>query len=32
MMTEAEYTQYTNDFNSACAGDGTGFGGFFDKY
>jgi hypothetical protein len=32
MMTEAEYTQYTNDFNKACAGDGTGFEAFFDKY
>ena len=32
MMTEAEYTQYTKDFNEACAGDGTAFGAFFDKY
>ena len=32
MMTEADYTQYTRDFNEACAGDGTGFGAFFDKY
>jgi hypothetical protein len=32
MMTEAEYTQYTNDFNAACAGDGNAFGSFFDKY
>ena len=31
-MTEAEYTQYTEDFNNACAGDGSGFGDFFDKY
>ncbi len=31
-MTEAEYTQYTKDFNEACAGDGTAFGAFFDKY
>ena len=32
MMTEADYTQYTKDFNEACAGDGTAFGAFFDKY
>ena len=32
MMTEAEYRQYTKDFNAACAGDGTAFGAFFDKY
>jgi hypothetical protein len=32
MMTEAEYTQYTKDFNEACAGDGSAFGAFFDKY
>ena len=31
-MTETEYTQYTKDFNNACAGDGSGFGDFFDKY
>ncbi len=32
MLTESEYRRYTNDFNAACAGDGTGFGGFYDKY
>ena len=32
MMTEAEYTRYTKDFNEACAGDGTAFGAFYDKY
>ena len=32
MMTEAEYNQYTSDFNAACAGDGTAFGPFYDKY
>ncbi len=32
MMTEAEYNQYISDFNAACAGDGTAFGDFFDKY
>jgi hypothetical protein len=32
MMTEGEYTQYAKDFNEACAGDGTGFGSFFDEY
>ena len=31
-MTEAEYIQYTKDFNEVCAGDGTAFGAFFDKY
>jgi len=31
-MTETEYTQYTKDFNEACAGDGSAFGHFFDKY
>lgn len=32
MITEAHYRQYTRDFNAACAGDGTGFGAFYDKY
>ena len=32
MITEAHYRQYTSDFNAACAGDGTGFGVFYDKY
>ena len=32
MVTEEKYTQYIKDFNAACAGDGTGFGEFFDKY
>jgi hypothetical protein len=32
MVTEAEYTQYTKDFNEACAGDGTAFDAFYDKY
>ena len=31
-MTEADYAQYTLDFNRACAGDGNGFGAFYDKY
>ena len=32
MMKEETYTQYINDFNAACAGDGSGFGEFYDKY
>ena len=32
MITEAYYRQYTQDFNAACAGDGSGFGAFYDKY
>lgn len=32
MITEREYRQYIADFNAACAGDGTGFGTFFDKW
>ncbi len=32
MLTEDEYKQYTIDFDAACAGDGTGFGNFYDKY
>jgi hypothetical protein len=32
MVTEAKYTQYTKDFNEACAGDGTAFDAFYDKY
>ena len=32
MMTEDEYNQYINDFNAACAGDGSGFDSFYDKY
>ncbi|WP_323846566.1 hypothetical protein [Microbulbifer magnicolonia] len=32
MITEAYYRQYTSDFNAACAGDGTGFEAFYDKY
>lgn len=32
MITEAEYRKYIHDFNAACAGDGTGFGAFFDRY
>lgn len=32
MLSEQEYSQYTGDFNRACAGDGAGFGAFFDKY
>lgn len=31
-MTEEEYSRYTAAFNSCCAGDGTGFGAFFDKW
>ena len=32
MMTEEKYNQYISDFNAACAGDGSAFGEFFDKY
>ena len=32
MLTEREYERYTADFNAVCAGDGSGFGEFFDKY
>ena len=32
MMTEEKYGQYTKDFNAACAGDGSGFDSFYDKY
>lgn len=32
MITESVYLQYTRDFNAACAGDGTGFDAFYDKY
>ena len=32
MITAEIYTQYIKDFNDACAGDGTGFGAFYDKY
>ena len=31
-MTEEKYNQYISDFNAACAGDGTGFGDFYEKY
>lgn len=31
-MTEEIYNQYISDFNSACAGDGSAFGDFYDKY
>jgi hypothetical protein len=31
-MTEERYNLYIRDFNAACAGDGSGFGDFFDKY
>ncbi|MCG6859532.1 MAG: hypothetical protein LJE67_15850 [Salaquimonas sp.] len=31
-MTEAEYSEYISTFNAACAGDGTGFAAFFDRY
>lgn len=31
-MTEAEYNEYIEMFNGACAGDGTGFTAFFDRY
>lgn len=31
-MTEAEYLAYIDMFNAACAGDGTGFAAFFDRY
>ena len=32
MMTEERYNQYIGDFNAACAGDGSAFGDFYDKY
>jgi hypothetical protein len=32
MVTKEKYNQYIKDFNAACAGDGTGFDAFFDKY
>lgn len=32
MMTEEHYRRYISDFNAACAGDGTGFSAFYDKY
>ena len=32
MITEEIYSQYIKDFNAACAGDGTGFSAFYDKY
>lgn len=31
-MTEEKYYQYAADFNAACAGDGSGFSEFYDKY
>ena len=31
-MTEDEYIRYIAEFNAACAGDGTGFGAFFDHW
>ena len=32
MITEGQYREYIADFNAACAGDGSGFGAFFDKW
>jgi hypothetical protein len=32
MVTEEKYNRYIQDFNAACAGDGSGFGSFYDKY
>jgi hypothetical protein len=32
MMTEEKYNQYIADFNAACAGDGTAFDSFYEKY
>ena len=32
LMTEERYNQYIGDFNAACAGDGSAFGDFYDKY
>ena len=32
MITKEMYRQYIADFNAACAGDGTGFGAFYDKW
>jgi hypothetical protein len=32
MITEEHYRQYIRDFNTACAGDGTAFSDFYDKY
>ena len=31
-MTEEKYYQYISDFNVACAGDGTGFAAFYERY
>lgn len=31
-MTEEKYNQYISDFNAACAGDGSGFAAFYDRY
>lgn len=31
-MTDEKYNQYISDFNEACAGDGSGFSDFYDKY
>jgi hypothetical protein len=32
MMTDGECNQYISDFNAACAGDGSAFGDFYDRY
>jgi len=32
VIAEAQYRQYVADFNAACAGDGSGFGAFFDNW
>ncbi len=32
MISKEIYNQYIKDFNTACAGDGSGFAGFYDKY
>lgn len=31
-MNETEYSEYIETFNAACAGDGSGFTPFFDRY
>jgi hypothetical protein len=32
IMTKERYDQYIRDFNAACAGDGSAFSAFYDKY
>jgi hypothetical protein len=32
VITEGKYDKYIGDFNAACAGDGSAFGDFYDRY